>query len=37
MANNNNGAIWLSTEKDIKNPYYGDDMLTCGSVIEEIN
>ena len=37
MANNNKGAIWLSTEKDIKNPYYGDDMLTCGSVIEEIN
>ena len=37
MANNNKGAIWLSTEKDIKNPYYGNDMLTCGSVIEEIN
>ncbi|MEH6746550.1 MAG: efflux RND transporter periplasmic adaptor subunit [Maribacter arcticus] len=37
MANNNKGAIWLSTEKNIKNPYYGDDMLTCGSVIEEIN
>ena len=37
MANNNKGAIWLSAEKDIKNPYYGDDMLTCGSVIEEIN
>ena len=37
MANNNKGAVWLSTEKDIKNPYYGDAMLTCGSVIEEIN
>ena len=37
MANSNKGAIWLSTEKEIKNPYYGDDMLTCGSVIEEIN
>jgi len=36
MANSNKGAIWLSTEKEIKNPYYGDDMLTCGSVIEEI-
>ncbi len=36
MANNNKGAIWLSTEKDIRNPYYGDEMLTCGSVIEEI-
>jgi len=37
MANNNKGAVWLSTEKDIKNPYYGDAMLTCGSVIEKIN
>ncbi|MFT7082028.1 MAG: Cu(I)/Ag(I) efflux system membrane fusion protein [Nonlabens sp.] len=36
MANNNKGAVWLSIEKDIKNPYYGDAMLTCGSVIEEI-
>ena len=36
MANNNQGAVWLSTEKDIQNPYYGDTMLTCGSVIEEI-
>lgn len=36
MANNDKGALWLSTEKDIKNPYYGDAMLTCGSVIEEI-
>ncbi|WP_282143619.1 efflux RND transporter periplasmic adaptor subunit [Cellulophaga baltica] len=36
MANNNKGAVWLSTEKDIRNPYYGEQMLTCGSVIEEI-
>ncbi|MEO9503036.1 efflux RND transporter periplasmic adaptor subunit [Nonlabens ulvanivorans] len=36
MANNNKGAIWMSLEKDIRNPYYGDAMLTCGSVIEEI-
>ena len=36
MANNNKGAVWLSVEKDIRNPYYGDAMLTCGSVIEEI-
>lgn len=36
MANNNKGAIWLSAEKNIRNPYYGDAMLTCGSVIEEI-
>lgn len=37
MANNNKGAVWLSTERDIRNPYYGDAMLTCGSVIEEID
>ena len=36
MANSNKGAIWLSTEEEIKNPYYGDAMLTCGSVIETI-
>tara|TARA_R110002051_G_scaffold181460_1_gene250941 strand:+ start:7150 stop:8925 length:1776 start_codon:yes stop_codon:yes gene_type:complete len=36
MANSNKGAMWLSTKKEIKNPYYGDAMLTCGSVIEEI-
>ncbi|RTE54268.1 efflux RND transporter periplasmic adaptor subunit [Arenibacter aquaticus] len=36
MANNNKGAVWLSTEEEIRNPYYGDAMLTCGSVIEEI-
>ena len=36
MANSNKGAMWLSTEKEIKNPYYGDAMLTCGSVIDTI-
>ena len=37
MANNNNGAFWLSTEEQIRNPYYGNQMLTCGDVREEIN
>ncbi|WP_317044539.1 hypothetical protein [Maribacter sp. 4G9] len=36
MANNNKGAFWLSMEKEIKNPYYGDQMLTCGSIIDSI-
>jgi hypothetical protein len=36
MANNNEGAFWLSNEKEIKNPYFGDMMLTCGSVKETI-
>lgn len=25
-------ASWLSDSKDVKNPYYGKKMLTCGSV-----
>ena len=30
----NDGSIWLSETKDIKNPFYGDKMMTCGSVEE---
>jgi copper chaperone CopZ len=26
------GSNWLSREKEIRNPYYGSQMLTCGSV-----
>ena len=37
MANNNAGAFWLSNEKEIKNPYFGDMMLKCGSVKETIH
>ena len=29
-------VYWLSSEKDIKNPYYGKAMLTCGSVKETL-
>jgi hypothetical protein len=29
-------ANWLSSEKDIKNPYYGSSMLTCGKVVDTI-
>jgi|APTNR8051073442_1049403.scaffolds.fasta_scaffold00184_58 uncharacterized lipoprotein YehR (DUF1307 family) len=36
MANGNEGAYWLSNEKQIKNPYFGDRMLKCGSVKETI-
>lgn len=28
---------WLSNEKEIKNPYYGNAMLTCGNIAETIN
>ncbi|MFT7272125.1 MAG: copper chaperone CopZ, partial [Spirosomataceae bacterium] len=36
MANNGEGANWLSKESAVKNPYYGSMMLTCGSVKEAI-
>ncbi|PKO98162.1 MAG: efflux RND transporter periplasmic adaptor subunit [Bacteroidetes bacterium HGW-Bacteroidetes-8] len=36
MADNNKGADWLSTYKEIKNPYFGSSMLTCGEVTKEI-
>ncbi|WPP51875.1 DUF3347 domain-containing protein [Catalinimonas niigatensis] len=37
MVNNNQGAYWLSESKEIRNPYFGDKMLKCGSVKEELN
>lgn len=36
MYDKGKGAIWLSETKDIKNPYYGKKMLTCGKMKEEI-
>ena len=37
MAFGNRGAFWLSTEKEIINPYFGDAMLHCGSIEETLN
>ncbi|WP_027379046.1 DUF3347 domain-containing protein [Chryseobacterium daeguense] len=36
MYNDGKGAIWISEAKAIKNPYYGSQMLTCGSVKKEL-
>jgi hypothetical protein len=36
MAFGNKGAYWLSNSKDIMNPYFGDKMLKCGRIAEEI-
>lgn len=36
MANNGDGGDWLATENKIQNPYYGDEMMECGRVLEEI-
>lgn len=36
MYDNNKGATWLSETKDIKNPYLGKSMPTCGTVKETL-
>ena len=36
MYNNKKGAYWISETKEIKNPYLGKKMPTCGEVKEEI-
>ena len=36
MAFNEKGAMWLSEQKEIKNPYYGQEMPECGTVEEVI-
>lgn len=36
MAFNNEGAYWLSETEKIRNPYFGDKMLSCGSVQEKL-
>ena len=36
MARDNQGAMWLSEMKEIKNPYFGAQMLKCGTVEEVI-
>ena len=32
MADGDKGTDWISMEKEIKNPYFGKSMLTCGEV-----
>lgn len=36
MAFQGKGAYWISNREEIRNPYYGQKMLTCGKVTEEI-
>jgi len=36
MAANGEGAHWLSTSESIRNPYFGNKMLKCGSVKEAL-
>ncbi|MDD4227398.1 efflux RND transporter periplasmic adaptor subunit [Maribellus comscasis] len=36
MANRDKGAYWLSEIKEIRNPYFGEDMLGCGETRETL-
>ena len=37
MALDDKGAYWLSANKEIRNPYFGDKMLKCGEIKETLN
>lgn len=37
MALDNKGAMWLSESIEIRNPYMGSKMMSCGSVKEVLN
>lgn len=36
MAFDNKGAYWISREKEISNPYFGEQMLRCGETKENL-
>ncbi|MCU0595785.1 MAG: efflux RND transporter periplasmic adaptor subunit [Desulfobacterota bacterium] len=36
MAFNNKGATWLQQNKDVRNPYFGAQMLNCGEVKRQL-
>jgi Cu(I)/Ag(I) efflux system membrane fusion protein len=37
MFNNNNGGYWLSETGEIRNPYFGEEMLSCGETRENLD
>jgi Cu(I)/Ag(I) efflux system membrane fusion protein len=37
MAFDGEGANWISAEAPIRNPYYGDAMLSCGSTVDTLS
>ncbi len=37
MAFKNQGAYWLSNSRQIRNPYFGDKMLTCGETADSLD
>ncbi|NEU06767.1 DUF3347 domain-containing protein [Flavihumibacter sp. R14] len=34
MANSGKGGYWMASTDEVRNPYYGDEMLNCGEVKE---
>ena len=36
MARDGKGARWVQTEAKVVNPYYGSEMLECGSIEKEL-
>lgn len=36
MTNNEKGGYWLSESEEIRNPYFGEQMLKCGETITKI-
>ena len=36
MARDGKGARWVQTEAKVSNPYYGSEMLECGSIEKEL-
>ena len=37
MAFDNRGAFWLQTDQEIRNPYFGAQMLSCGEVRRKLS
>ena len=36
MADENKGSYWLNDSEQVRNPYFGDEMLECGEVKETV-
>jgi Cu(I)/Ag(I) efflux system membrane fusion protein len=36
MAAKNRGADWLQSTEELRNPYFGSAMLTCGEIVERL-
>ncbi|WOO42968.1 efflux RND transporter periplasmic adaptor subunit [Rubellicoccus peritrichatus] len=37
MVYDDRGAAWLQTNDEVMNPYFGEEMLMCGEVLEKLN